>query len=173
MIRVNNRRLTSQERGSALIVSLLILLVMTIVGVTTLNSTMMQEKMAVNSHDMITTFQAAEAAIGHGIADASAVDAPFFITALDDYKKAISPPSKTYDLDNGATSASAELTGYPPALVDGSGNVTPRNKMHHINSSMGVFVAYSMQFKGTGKINATGAKAVNVQGIMKGPYPAK
>ena len=173
MIRANAMHQSDMERGSALIVSLLILLVMTIVGVSTLNSTMMQEKMAVNSHDMITTFQAAEAGVGHGIVDALPVDAKYFMDALDADNKGDTnaQPTKTYSLDTGVTSATAKLESYPPALVDGSGNVTPRNKMHHINSSIGIFVGYSMRFESTGAIASTGAKAVNVQGVIKGPYP--
>ena len=174
MIRVNNRRLTSQERGSALIVSLLILLVMTIVGVTTLNSTMMQEKMAVNSHDMITTFQAAEAGVGHGIVDALPVDAKYFMDALDADNKGDTnaQPTKTYSLDTGVTSATAKLESYPPAKLDPDSKVyVPQNKMHHINSSIGIFVGYSMRIISTGTIASTGAKAVNIQGVIKGPYP--
>lgn len=170
MRRASNHYPAPWQHGSALIVSLLILLVMTIVGVTTLNSTMLQEKMAVNSHDMITTFQAAEAAIGHGIADAAPVDAKYFTDALDADKAGTTNPSKIYDLDGGTTSATAELKSYPSATVEGGTRVI-HNKMHHINSSLGVFVGYSMQFKGTGKLTATGAKSVNIQGVMKGPYP--
>lgn len=155
------------QQGSALIVSLLILLIMTIVGVTSLNSTIFQQKMAVNNSDTISNFQAAEAAIGHGIADALPVDSPYFKAALDAYKSGTtsSDQKKTYQLDSsGDTTGTALLEGYP----------ADNNKYHHMNSSLGIFVGYSMRIRGTGTLSANpNAKAVNVQGIMKGPYPGQ
>jgi len=56
----------SKQRGAALIVSLIILLVMTLIGVTSMQTTVMQEKMAGNSRDLSTAFQAAEAAARAG-----------------------------------------------------------------------------------------------------------
>jgi len=54
------------QAGSALIVSLLILLVMTLIGVTAMSSSNLEEKMAGNSRDMMLAFQAAEAALRDG-----------------------------------------------------------------------------------------------------------
>lgn len=51
------------ERGSALIVSLLILIVMTLIGITGMGSSSLQERMAGNSRDAALAFQAAEAAL--------------------------------------------------------------------------------------------------------------
>lgn len=55
-----------RQRGAALIVSLLILLVMTILGVASMQTTVLEEKMASNARDKQLSFQAAEAALREG-----------------------------------------------------------------------------------------------------------
>lgn len=53
----------THQRGSVLIVSLMILLVLTLIGVTALGTSTLEEKMANNSQDQSLAFQAAEAAL--------------------------------------------------------------------------------------------------------------
>jgi len=53
----------SRQRGVVLVVSLLILLVLTLLGISSLDSSVMEEKMASNSQTMTDTFQTAESAI--------------------------------------------------------------------------------------------------------------
>lgn len=59
----------TKQRGSALVISLLILLVLTIVGVTALNSTVMEEKMASNFQTGNSAYQAAESAVNQTFAN--------------------------------------------------------------------------------------------------------
>lgn len=54
------------QRGAVLIVSLIFLLVMTLVGVTAMQGTNMQERMSSNMQDRNVAFQAAEAALRLG-----------------------------------------------------------------------------------------------------------
>src|SRR5690606_2392355 len=54
------------ERGAALVVSLVLLLVVTILGVTSMRTTTLQERMAGNMRDSNLAFQAAEAALREG-----------------------------------------------------------------------------------------------------------
>lgn len=58
--------LSASQAGSALIISLILLLVLTLIGVTAMNTTLLQEKMSRNALDMNMSFQAAEAAIREG-----------------------------------------------------------------------------------------------------------
>lgn len=51
------------QRGAALVISLLILLVMTLIGVTAMQTTVMEERMAGNLRNTNLAFQAAEAAL--------------------------------------------------------------------------------------------------------------
>ena len=55
-----------RQQGVVLVVSLLILLVMTVLGVAAIQSTTLQERMAGNLHDRDLAFQAAEAALRRG-----------------------------------------------------------------------------------------------------------
>ncbi len=55
-----------RQRGVVLVVGLLLLLVMTVLGVTTIKSTILEEKMAGNLRDKDLAFQAAEAALRDG-----------------------------------------------------------------------------------------------------------
>ena len=54
------------QRGTILITSMLILLVLTVLGVTAMQMTRMQEHMAGNSRDLALAFQASEAALRDG-----------------------------------------------------------------------------------------------------------
>lgn len=51
------------QRGSVLIVSLIMLLLLTLIAVAAMRTTILQERMAVNLHDRGLAFQAAEAAL--------------------------------------------------------------------------------------------------------------
>lgn len=55
-----------RQRGSTLIVSLLILIVMTLIGLTGMSTSNLEEKMAGNTRDQALAFQAAEAALRDG-----------------------------------------------------------------------------------------------------------
>jgi type IV pilus assembly protein PilX len=52
-----------RETGVALFISLVLLLVLTIIGVSAVQTTSLEERMARNSHDNVLAFQAAEAAL--------------------------------------------------------------------------------------------------------------
>ncbi|HVY80763.1 MAG TPA: PilX N-terminal domain-containing pilus assembly protein [Steroidobacteraceae bacterium] len=57
-----NRR----QRGTALVTSLLLLLVLTVIGITAMQVTRMEERMAGNTRDLNMAFQGAEAALRNG-----------------------------------------------------------------------------------------------------------
>ncbi|MDW3094945.1 MAG: PilX N-terminal domain-containing pilus assembly protein [Gammaproteobacteria bacterium] len=59
----------SNQNGAVLVISLIILLVMTVLGVTSLRSATMEEKMSGNTFDRQLAFQAAEAALRSGERD--------------------------------------------------------------------------------------------------------
>lgn len=58
--------LPQKQSGAVLIIGLLILLVMTVLGITGMSTTSIQERMAGNDRDRQIAFQAAEAALRHG-----------------------------------------------------------------------------------------------------------
>lgn len=57
---------STHQRGAALIVSLVFLLIMTVLGVTAIRNTTLEERMAGNLRDSNLAFQAAEAALREG-----------------------------------------------------------------------------------------------------------
>ncbi len=57
------KSLPIEQRGAVLVVSLLMLLVMTLIGVTAMQSNIMEEKMAGNFRDVNLAFQSAETAL--------------------------------------------------------------------------------------------------------------
>ena len=63
MSRFPNPGAPCQERGAALIVVLILLLVMTLLGLASLRGTLMEERMSANMYDRSIGFQAAEAAL--------------------------------------------------------------------------------------------------------------
>jgi len=64
MTSMNNRLLSvDAERGAALVMALIILLVLTLLGVSAMNTTVLEEKMASNAKDRNLAFQAAETAL--------------------------------------------------------------------------------------------------------------
>ncbi|WP_228128469.1 pilus assembly PilX family protein [Marinobacter daepoensis] len=60
----NEMKFGAYQRGAVLIISLIVLLVMTLIGVAGMNSSVMQERMAVNAQNSNRTFQAAESMVG-------------------------------------------------------------------------------------------------------------
>jgi type IV pilus assembly protein PilX len=60
------RTIYDRQRGSTLVISLMILIVMTLIGVTGIASSTLEEKMAGNTRDQALAFQAAEAALRDG-----------------------------------------------------------------------------------------------------------
>lgn len=60
------RNLIEHQKGSTLIISLMILIVMTLIGLTGIASSTLEEKMAGNTRDEALAFQAAETALRDG-----------------------------------------------------------------------------------------------------------
>lgn len=63
-----------QQQGAALITSLIILLVMTIIGITSMQTTTMDEKMVGNMRDLSIALQAAESALREGEGTTAEID---------------------------------------------------------------------------------------------------
>lgn len=65
-----NARIQRQARGSVLIVALVILLVLTLLGISGMNTTTLQERMVGNLQEGLSSFQAAEAGLRYGEVEA-------------------------------------------------------------------------------------------------------
>lgn len=65
-MRIRSEKLRTRESGAALVVSLVLLLVLTVLGVASMRTTTLQERMAGNLRDGNLAFQSAEAALREG-----------------------------------------------------------------------------------------------------------
>jgi type IV pilus assembly protein PilX len=85
------------QRGSALIVSLVFLLLLTMLGVAAMRSSTLQERMAGNSRDVNIAFQAAEAALraGENVLDQPGT-LPLFDNSVAGYRPGVSPMPANY-----------------------------------------------------------------------------
>ncbi|BAZ93315.1 hypothetical protein TspCOW1_17460 [Thiohalobacter sp. COW1] len=77
-----------RQQGAILAVSLIMLLVMTLIGVTAMQNTIMEQRMAGNTRDINLAFQAAEAALREGEVALEAASLPDFDGTTDGYYKA-------------------------------------------------------------------------------------
>ena len=102
----SNRRLSTlpgRQRGVVLIVSLILLMVLTLIGVTAMQTSTLEERMAGNAMDRSLAFQAAEAALraGENELDSSVLEVekkPYFMGELDFSHEM---PTEPWLLDNG------------------------------------------------------------------------
>lgn len=63
---MKNSSVKNKQKGIAIVMALVFLLVLTILGITSTNSTILTEKMSQNMRDSTTAFEAAETALGDG-----------------------------------------------------------------------------------------------------------
>ena len=87
-----------RQKGATLIVGLAILLVLTILGVSTMQSTLIEEKMAGNLRNTSVAFQAAEAALREGEYNLS--DSAYFDGITDNQWETSSDNDGYYAVDN-------------------------------------------------------------------------
>jgi type IV pilus assembly protein PilX len=64
----------NRQSGAVLIVSMIILVVLTLLGVTAMNTTSLQERIASNTQEQVHAFQAAETGLNQAFADNLAYD---------------------------------------------------------------------------------------------------
>jgi type IV pilus assembly protein PilX len=103
-----------RQSGAALITSLLLLLVLTVLGVVMMQTSRMQERMAGNTRDLNVALQGAEAALRYGEATiAAAPSAPFGTAAPCTVCQQFVLPVAMYDLSqfNWLTDPSAQTYG--------------------------------------------------------------
>ena len=131
------------QRGIVLIVCLVILLVMTIIGVNAMGTSTLQERMASNSQNAMSTFQAAESAIQGTLADGDV-----FTTAINVADGA------DRDFEFGIFTASTTTTSSgPPQIVEGY--------------SIGTFASYPFAISAASDSDATGARSRQTLGVRR------
>lgn len=101
---MNRHSLSIKQGGAALIISLIFLVLLTLIAVTAMQGTILQERMAGNTQNRMLAFQAAEAALNAGAASLAASSLP---NGTGYYMNVSSLPSANY------TSSQDWVTTFP------------------------------------------------------------
>ncbi|KAF0193006.1 MAG: type IV pilus assembly protein PilX [Gammaproteobacteria bacterium] len=109
--------LARNEKGSVLIISLLILVVMTLISITSMTTTTVQEKMAGNTRDLNVAFQAAEAALRDGEAFVESIAA---VTAFNGGTTGLYAKDIEVDPFSSTTWGTSQSRAYTGTLTDAS-----------------------------------------------------
>ena len=159
----NCYRLRNKQRGSALITALIFLVILTILGVSTMTTSRLEIKMAANTQFAHQAFQAAESGI------AQALD---FIENDDSNSLLVTSSTTGVDTDyyfnqsaNGAYTNTADSLKY---LEKSRANVLYEVSAKVVDgfSLGGPFSAYHFRILATGQSSA-GSESQNVQGFFK------
>lgn len=115
------------QRGAILVTSMLLLLVLTIIGVTVMQMSRMQERMAGNTRDVGIAFQAAEGALRAGelflknedLRPVGCADGPCDVWVLDALSGTVANRDSEWWKENGLTYDQATMAGVeePPVSV--------------------------------------------------------
>lgn len=147
-----------QQRGAALIVSLIVLLVLTLIGVAGMNTSVMQERMAVNSQNSNRAFQAAESTVSALTNQLYANDLSLLRESMQSATEESSVVSvKTLDSGNG-------ITGTYQARFLGEIIITSGSSMNADESSSQL-KGFRYELIGEAEMANTGAEARVFKGI--------
>ncbi len=144
------------QQGAVLVVSLIILVVMTFIGIASMSTSLMQEKMASNAQNTNITFQAAESAISGLIGDALNGTQ----SALSDAMNApnLSGPQITFDISDPDISANYQVTYMGVVALTSGGSLDA-------DESSTTLQAHRFDVAATGIVETTNAQSVIRQGI--------
>jgi hypothetical protein len=149
------RRRFHGQRGTALVVSLIILLVMTVLGIGALGTSALEGKAAYNNQEWNEAFQAAESAIRDGRTNAT-----------------IMAQAITQGVGAPPTSYTPPLPPSPPGPARYAANTTMRfnGQGSAFGSSMGKLIAYNFDVRGQGWAGVDPARrsfAANLEGVQR------
>lgn len=148
--------LSRKQSGAVLVVSLIVLLVLTLLGVAGMNSSMMQERMAANAQNSNRAFQAAESAAGALMQQLMDGDLSLLqqSMAAADSKSAIT----TFTI-GGADVSSEYAARYLGEIIISSGSSMDANE------STTLLKGYRYELSGTSEISGSGATRTVFKGI--------
>lgn len=138
----------SQQRGAVLIMSMLMLLVMTLIGITTMNTATLEEKMSANSMNSNISLQASESAV-----DAALNDTANLVAALNSG----SAVNVTVNLGTTGVTSVAAISYIGATIAPG----------FSFGNNQGTFSTYQFEATGTGTVTAANATTVTVQGVYR------
>ena len=143
-----NNRGRRQQSGAVLIVAMIILLVLTLLGVTAMNTSSLQEKIASNTQEQVHAFQAAETGLNQAFADNLSYDISSLPTDI--------PGSYAGGAIPTVFAGSADRASYVPTFLGFS--PPPPGSLYSATS----FQAAHFNFR------ATGTSATNLSVVLNG-----
>lgn len=151
----------TKQKGVVLVIGLMMLLLMTVIGVSSISSTTDTEQSTGNNQFSTISFQAAESAIAFEntiprLNASAAASATNYITA---------PQMNNYDVDVSGTGAMLPVTGEGQVSYCGEDPATIIGSSLNLNSTTPKFHAHDVN--GTGQINNVGARQRHVQRSSK------
>lgn len=156
------------QHGAALIVSLMMLMVMAIIGVSGLANTNLEERMAQNFQHTTIAFQAAESAIGKIViagdpGGTESNDNPFYDETTDPLLQSLdagvddTSTVVTYDMDPDGHLANTD--------VSADATIVYKNDGYCRGMSIGDVICYYFDVTSVATISATNTQQTHVQGV--------
>lgn len=145
-----------KQDGAALVVSLIILVVMTLIGVTSMNNSLVQERMASNAQSTNITFQAAESAVGalvNTVLDGDQTGLSQAMSAEDRIGSL-----EEFDVGDATVDATYQVTYMGVVALTSGGSLDA-------DESSTTLQAHRFDVAAVGSVEATGAQTVIRQGI--------
>ncbi len=148
--------LSGNQTGAVLVVSLIVLLVLTLLGVAGMNSSMMQERMAANAQHSNRAFQAAESAAGALMQQLMNGD----LSMLQQSMASADSMSTTTAFSIGGSDVSSEYTArYLGEIIISSGSSMDASE------STTLLKGYRYELSGSSEISGSGASRTVFKGI--------
>lgn len=146
-------RTLHRQHGAALITSLIVLLLLTVMGVSGIRNATLEESMAFNAQAKSITFQASETALGAVVTNQesvldTAIGSGIGSVSNNDYSAMANPPGAAT-----AVSATTTTTYIGRQLPD--------------NSSLETWVSYTFDVRATGAMADASATSVHLLGIKR------
>ncbi len=147
-----NQSMNSQQ-GTVLVLAMLMLLVMTLIGVTTMRTATLEEKMSANSMNTSISLQASESAVEAALKDTNnlvnALNSGTAITINVSLSDPTGPP--------GFATAKAEITYKGSTIAPG----------FSFGANQGTFSTYQFEAIGTGEVPSANAKVITGHGVYR------
>jgi len=148
--------LAKGQKGAVLIISLMLLLVMTLLALSSMNTSTMQEKMAANAQNNNRTFQAAESAIGALLNDVLGGDQTQLSTSMTATNNIA--PAVAFDIGDTRVAASSQAE-YLGEIILTSGSSL------NADESTTLLKGHRFELTGIGNIDSVQAQTVIRQGM--------
>ena len=149
-LKMEYAQIKHKQQGAVLLISLMILLVLTFLGLSSLNGSLLEEKMAANAQTSTTLFQAAESTI-HATHDSYEQTETQDLAVIRALNNAAPVTNSNYGTVNNAVLVYKRVTGPAPNSSD-------------------MFVSQGIEIVGTASKN--GIEESNTQGYNVFPFPA-